>query len=892
MWVNNLSFDKNYSHKDEGKIYQFWLDNDVFLSDDKSEKESYCVVMPPPNITGSLHLGHALNQTIQDILIRFKRMCGFEVLFLPGTDHASIATEVKILENMRNEGLYKKDLGREDFLKKAWDWKEKYGGKIIEQIKKLGTSCDWRRERFTKDEICSNAVSEFFVRLYKKGLIYRGARIVNWCPNCLTSISDAEVEYKEFDDFLFTINYYICDDKLSKTSVFLSVATTRPETIFADVALAVNPKDERYSRMIGKSVFIPIENRIIPVVSDESIDIDYGTGVLKVTPGHSFEDFEIGIRHNFNVLTVINEDGTMNDNCKNYGGFDRFKVRELICEELNNSGFLQKKEKIVHNVGCCYRCGTVIEPMVSTQWFVKMNGLAKNAIDIVKNGDIVFAPKHFEKVHFHWMENIKDWCISRQLWWGHRIPAWYCGECNHITVSKNNPKKCENCNSKNIKQDEDILDTWFSSALWPFSVFGWPDSDYDKKFFPTNTLVTGRDIIFFWVSRMIFSSLELTNKIPFKHVLIHGLVRDGQGRKMSKSLGNGIDPIEVIDNYGADALRISLISGLTLGNDTRFSNEKLEGSKNFLNKVWNASRYVHMNVKNLNIKFEDLEIKSLKLTHNLWILSKFSSLIDEIYKNFDEFELGLIFQKIYDFFWDDFCDWYLEIVKFDFKSGEEKVLETSKVVFYLLINILKVLHPFAPFITEKIFKIFNSDPCVSISVSKFPKPIKFKDTKSESKISEIINIIKKIRVWNNENLNDKNTRPDAYILCDENRKVLLKQYENIIIAFTKLKNLFFINNFDSGKFENKNFNLIFTDNFEIYVSLPRDKEKTEILSFLAKEIEGANSRLDKYKKLIDDKNFQSKAPEKVRRDISEKFYALNVKIEKLKEEKNKYTDEG
>ena len=641
----------------EDRTYQFWLDGGYFHAEPNPDKKPYTIVIPPPNITGQLHMGHALDETLQDILIRFRRMQGYETLWLPGTDHASIATEAKIVNAMKEEGLTKEDLGREGFLERAWEWKRKYGGRIIEQLKKLGSSCDWERERFTLDEGCSQAVKEVFVNLYNKGLIYQGERIINWCPHCMTSISDAEVEYEEQAGHFWHLRY-----PLSDGSGEVILATTRPETMLGDTAVAVNPKDERYQKLIGKTVILPLVNREIPIVGDDYVDMEFGTGVVKITPAHDPNDYEVGRRHDLPILKVMNDDATMTAACGKYAGMERYEARKAIVKDLEEQGYLLKVEDHTHNVGTCYRCGTTVEPMVSKQWFVKMEPLAKPAIDVVRNGQIKLIPERMDKTYYNWMENIKDWCISRQLWWGHRIPAYYCESCGEVIVAKEAPSVCPKCGSTHLHQDEDTLDTWFSSALWPFSTLGWPNNTEELKYFyPTSTLVTGYDIIFFWVARMIFSGLEHMGDIPFNTVLFHGLVRDAQGRKMSKSLGNGIDPLEIIDQYGADALRFTLATGNTPGNDMRFSDEKVIASRNFANKIWNASRFVLMNLKDeqmdLALPLDQLAIE------DKWVLTKYNTLVKEVTDNLEKFELGIAVSKLYDFIWDVFCDWYVELAK-------------------------------------------------------------------------------------------------------------------------------------------------------------------------------------------------------------------------------------
>ena len=705
---------KQYDPKDvEDRIYKFWLDGKYFHAKCDPDKKPYTIVIPPPNITGQLHMGHALDNTIKDILISYRRMQGYDALWLPGTDHASIATEAKIVEAMRKEGITKEDIGREGFLKRAWEWKEKFGGRIIEQLKKMGSSCDWDRERFTMDEGCSKAVKEVFVNLYNKGLIYRGERIVNWCPHCLTSISDAEVEYEDQAGHFWHLRYPFKDG-----SGYLELATTRPETMLGDTAVAVNPNDERYKDIVGKTLILPIVHREIPVIADDYVEMDFGTGCVKITPAHDPNDFEVGLRHNLEVIDTFTDDAHIKPEWGKYAGMDRMEARKAIVEDLEKEGAIVKIEDYSHNVGVCYRCHSSIEPKVSKQWFVKMEPLAKPAIDCVKNGEVKFVPERFDKTYYHWMENIKDWCISRQLWWGHRIPAWYCDECGEVVVSKETPTVCPKCGCTHLTQDPDTLDTWFSSALWPFSTLGWPDKTPElAHYFPTSTLVTGYDIIFFWVARMIFSSVENMHERPFDTVFIHGIVRDAQGRKMSKSLGNGIDPLIVIDEYGADALRFTLATGNSPGNDMRFSDEKVGASRNFANKLWNAARFILMN---LGEDEKAPHIPDELALEDKWILSLFNKLTKEVTDNLDKFELGIAVQKLYDFIWDVFCDWYIEISKIRLNSGDEKAAQTARdMLVYIMSNTLKLLHPFMPFITEEIWQTLPHEG-ESIMISEWP----------------------------------------------------------------------------------------------------------------------------------------------------------------------------
>ena len=724
----------------EDRIYDFWQNGNYFHANLDERKKPYTIVMPPPNITGQLHMGHALDNTLQDILIRYHRMKGFDTLWVPGTDHASIATEAKIVEALRKEGVDKLDLGRDKFLERAWKWKAQYGGRIVEQLKKLGSSCDWERERFTLDEGCSKAVREVFVNLYDKGLIYRGERIINWCPHCMTTISDAEVEYEEKAGSFWHVRYPLTDG-----SGYLELATTRPETMLGDTAVAVHPEDDRYKDLAGKTLTLPLVGREIPIIADEYVERDFGTGVVKITPAHDPNDFEVGLRHNLEVINTFTPDGHMNEKCGKYTGMTTLEARDAIVADLQEGGFIVEIEPFTHNVGTCYRCGTIVEPRVSKQWFVKMKPLAEPAIDVVKTHKVNFIPDRYSKTYYHWMENIKDWCISRQLWWGHRIPAWYCDDCGEITVSKEDPTVCAHCGSKNIHQDEDTLDTWFSSALWPFSTLGWPDNTPElQHYFPTNTLVTGYDIIFFWVARMIFSSCEQMQDIPFENVFIHGIVRDDQGRKMSKSLGNGIDPLVVIDQYGADALRFTLVNGNSPGNDMRYSNEKVEASRNFANKLWNASRFILMNLDGSEQpahlpKAEDLA------TEDKWILSKFNTLAKEINSNIDSFELGTAIAKLYEFVWDQFCDWYIEVAKIRLQEGGAAAETAKTVLIYVIDGILKLLHPFMPFITEEIWQALPHDG-ETIMLTAYPEYKEELDfSADEAEFSRIMEAIRAIR---------------------------------------------------------------------------------------------------------------------------------------------------
>ena len=723
----------------EDRLYKKWMDKKYFHAEVDRSKKPFTIVMPPPNITGQLHMGHALDNTLQDILIRFKRMQGYNALWQPGTDHASIATEVKVTNKLKEEGIDKEELGREGFLKRTWEWKEEYGGRIVSQLKKLGSSADWDRERFTMDEGCSKAVQEVFIRLYEKGYIYQGSRIINWCPVCQTSISDAEVEYEDQAGHFWHINYPIVG-----TDKCIEIATTRPETMLGDTAIAVHPDDERYKDLVGKMVLLPIVNKEIPIVADSYVDKEFGTGAVKITPAHDPNDFEVGKRHNLEEINILNDDGTINENGGKFAGMDRYEARKAIVKELEEEGYLVRIEAHEHNVGTHDRCHTTVEPMVKKQWFVKMSEMAKPAIEAVKNGDLRFVPGHFDRTYLHWLENIRDWCISRQLWWGHRIPAYYCDECGEIVVAKEMPSVCPKCGCTHFTQDEDTLDTWFSSALWPFSTLGWPEKTEDLDYFyPTNVLVTGYDIIFFWVIRMVFSGYEQTGKCPFSDVLIHGLVRDEQGRKMSKSLGNGIDPLEIIEQYGADALRLTLVTGNAPGNDMRYSEKKIIASRNFANKVWNASRFMLMNIEKAdlsNVSLADLT------PADKWILSKANSLVKEVTDNMEKYDFGVAVAKLNDFIWEEFCDWYIEMVKPRLYNEEDTTKAAALFTLKKVLTIsLKLLHPYMPFITEEIFCSLQDEE-ESIMVSEWPVFEEEFDFKAEENEVEMIkNAVRNIR---------------------------------------------------------------------------------------------------------------------------------------------------
>ena len=739
---------KTYEPREvEGKIYQAWMDADCFHAEPNPDKKPFCIVMPPPNVTGQLHMGHAMDATLQDILIRYKRMQGYEALWMPGTDHAGIATQIKVEEELRTkEGLTRYDLGREKFLERVWDWKNKYGNRIVEQQKKLGASCDWDRARFTMDEGCSKAVRETFCELYDKGLIYKGSRIINWCPHCVTALSDAEVEYQDKPGHLWYIRYPLTDG-----SGDLVVATTRPETMMGDTGVAVNPEDERFKHLVGKTCILPIMNREIPIVADEYVELGFGTGAVKMTPAHDPNDFEVGLRHNLETIRVIGDDGKINENGGPYNGMDRYECRAAIIKDLEEQGYLVKTEDYSHNVGTCYRCHNDVEPLISAQWFVKMEPLAKEALRVVNEGEVKFVPDRFAKTYTNWMENVHDWCISRQLWWGHQIPAWTCADCGHITVDRTDPTCCAKCGSKNIERDPDVLDTWFSSALWPFSTLGWPDKTPELDYFyPTSVLVTGYDIIFFWVSRMIFSGCEQMKKYPFEKVLIHGLVRDDKGRKMSKSLGNGIDPLEMADKFGADALRFNLITGNSPGNDMRFYVEKCEAMRNFANKIWNASRFVMMNLTIDEVKLpEKLELE------DKWVLSRLNTLVKEVTENMDAYELGVASAKVYDFIWDTYCDWYIELTKGRMQADDQAArLSAENVLCYVLIQMLKLLHPFMPFITEEIYQALPhvaEEDASFIMLSDWPVyDEKFAFPAEEAAMEEIMDAIRAIRTRRSE----------------------------------------------------------------------------------------------------------------------------------------------
>ena len=756
--------EKTYDPKKiEKKLYDKWCERKYFHAEVDRSRKPFTTVMPPPNITGKLHMGHALDNTLQDILIRYKRMEGYNALWIPGTDHAAISTEVKVTNQLKEEGIDKKELGREGFLKRTWQWKEEYAGTIENQLKQLGISCDWDRERFTMDEGCSKAVEEVFINLYKKGYIYKGSRIINWCPKCKTSLSDAEVEHEEQEGHFWHIKYPIVG-----TNRFLEIATTRPETMLGDTAIAVHPDDERYKDLIGKNVILPLVGREIPIVADYYVDKEFGTGAVKITPAHDPNDFEVGKRHNLEEINIMNDDATINEKGGKYAGMDRYEARKAIVKDLEEQGYLVKVVPHTHAVGTHDRCGTTVEPLIKQQWFVKMDELAKPAIAALEKGELKFVPERFNKIYLHWLENIKDWCISRQIWWGHRIPAYYCDECGEVVVSKGMPEKCPHCGCTHLTQDEDTLDTWFSSALWPFSTLGWPEhtEDYDY-FYPTDVLVTGYDIIFFWVIRMVFSGYEHTGKSPFHTVLIHGLVRDSQGRKMSKSLGNGIDPLDIIDKYGADALRLTLVTGNAPGNDMRFYNERVEASRNFANKVWNASRFILMNMKENVIERPD---EKLLTPADRWILSKVNTLTKDVTENMDKFELGIAVQKVYDFIWDEFCDWYVELAKYRIYHAEEDPAAADCVLWVLktvLGQALKLLHPFMPFITEEIYSALVPEE-ESLMMSSWPKYTEELCFPADENVMEHVKAVTRgIRNMRSEMDVPNSRKTKVYIICGD-----------------------------------------------------------------------------------------------------------------------------
>nr|WP_300884983.1 valine--tRNA ligase [uncultured Schaedlerella sp.] len=869
---------KTYNPKEiEEKLYEKWCENKYFHAEVDRDKKPFTTVMPPPNITGKLHMGHTLDNTLQDILIRYKRMEGFNALWVPGTDHAAISTEVKVTNQLKSEGIDKKELGREGFLERTWQWKEEYAGTIENQLKKMGISCDWDRERFTMDEGCSKAVEEVFINLYEKGYIYKGSRIINWCPVCKTSLSDAEVEHEEQGGHFWHIKYPIVG-----TEDFLEIATTRPETMLGDTAIAVHPEDERYKDIIGKHVMLPLVNREIPIVADYYVDKEFGTGAVKITPAHDPNDFEVGKRHNLEEINIMNDDATINERGGRYAGMERYEARKAIVKDLEEQGFLVKIEPHSHNVGTHDRCGTTVEPLIKQQWFVKMEELAKPAIEALHTGELKFVPERFNKIYLHWLENIKDWCISRQIWWGHRIPAYYCDECGEFVVAKEIPEKCPHCGCAHFTQDEDTLDTWFSSALWPFSTLGWPEKTEDLDYFyPTDVLVTGYDIIFFWVIRMVFSGLEHTGKSPFHTVLIHGLVRDSQGRKMSKSLGNGIDPLEIIDQYGADALRLTLVTGNAPGNDMRFSNERVEASRNFANKVWNASRFILMNMKE-NIVDEPGE--SLLKPADRWILAKVNRLTKDVTENMDKFELGIAVQKVYDFIWDEFCDWYVELAKYRIYHAEEDP-DSAKCVLWILKTVLgqalKLLHPFMPFITEEIYSALVPEE-ESLMISSWPEYRReWEFPTDEEVMSHVKEITRGIRNMRAEMNVPNNRRTKVFIVSTDQN--LLSGIEAIRESVKPLMLANDILLHSEKKDIAEDAVSIVVPGAAVYLPLEDLVDFEQEKERLAKEEEKLTKEIARAKGMLSNEKFLSKAPEKKVQEEKEKLEKYTQMLAQVQE---------
>ena len=886
---------KTYDPKGiEEKLYQKWMDNKYFHAEVDETKKPFTIVIPPPNITGQLHMGHALDNTMQDILIRYKRMQGYNALWQPGTDHASIATEVRIIEKLKEEGVTKEDLGREGFLKRAWEWKEEYGGRFISQLKKLGSSCDWDRERFTMDEGCNRAVTEVFCKMHEKGWIYKGSRIINWCPVCNTSISDAEVEYEEQAGHFWHIKYPLVDEngQPSKTE-FLEFATTRPETMLGDTAVAINPGDERYAYLRGRKVWLPIVGKVIPVVEDEYVDMEFGTGVVKITPAHDPNDFEVGKRHNLPEVNIMNDDATINANGGKYEGLDRYEARKQIVEKLDREGLLVRIEDHTHNVGTHDRCGTTIEPMIKQQWFVKMDELIKPAVEAVKNGDIKLVPERMDKTYFNWTDNIRDWCISRQLWWGHRIPAYYCDKCGEVVVAKEAPSVCPKCGDTHFTQDPDTLDTWFSSALWPFSTLGWPDETPELKYFyPTDVLVTGYDIIFFWVIRMIFSGYEQMGEKPFGTVLFHGLVRDSQGRKMSKSLGNGIDPLEIIEQYGADALRLTLITGNAPGNDMRFYYERVEASRNFANKVWNASRFIMMNMEQAqertgtrgwDVSYDD--IKGQFKPADKWILSRLNTLIKDVTDNIEHYELGIAVQKVYDFIWDEFCDWYIEMVKHRLYQKDTQQQDSSNAALWTLKNVLidalKLLHPYMPFITEEIFCTIQSEE-ESIMISKWPEYTPEREYKYEEDAIELIKeAVRGVRNVRTQMNVAPSKKAAVYIVSEkESVRHIFHEGRLFFAAFAGASEMTI--QADRSGIEEDAVSIV-VPNVTIYIPFEELVDIAQEIDRLEKEAKRLEGELARVNGMLNNERFMSKAPEAKIAEEREKLKKYTQMAKQVKE---------
>ena len=870
---------KTYDPKGiEDRLYKKWMDNGYFHAKVNPDKKPFTIVMPPPNVTGQLHMGHALDETMQDILIRFKRMQGYEALWQPGTDHAAIATEVKVTEKLRKEGIDKNEIGREEFMKHAWAWKEEYGGKIINQLKKLGASADWERERFTMDEGCSKAVQEVFIRLYEKGYIYKGSRIINWCPVCQTSISDAEVVHEDQDGFFWHINYPIVGEE----GRFVEIATTRPETLLGDTAVAVNPEDERYKDLVGKMLKLPLTDREIPVIADEYVDKEFGTGCVKITPAHDPNDFEVGRRHNLEEINILNDDATINSLGGKYAGMDRYEARKAMVEDLKEQGLLVKVVPHSHSVGTHDRCGTTVEPMIKPQWFVKMDEMAKAAIKTLDDGNLQFVPARFDKTYLHWLENIRDWCISRQLWWGHRIPAYYCDECGEMVVAREMPEKCPKCGCTHMHQDEDTLDTWFSSALWPFSTLGWPDKTPELEYFyPTDVLVTGYDIIFFWVIRMVFSALEQTGETPFHHVLIHGLVRDSQGRKMSKSLGNGIDPLEVIDKYGADALRLTLMTGNAPGNDMRFYWERVESSRNFANKVWNASRFIMMNMEDKVISKPDEA--DFEVTDK-WILSKVNTLAKDVTENMDKFELGIAVQKVYDFIWDEFCDWYIELVKYRIYHSDENYKSANAALWTLktvLGNALKMLHPFMPFVTEEIYSALVPEE-KSLMMSDWPQ---FSEdwcyADAENITDHMKEVIRGVRNARAEMNVPPSRKAKVYVVCEDEK--LCEGFEELTTCACPLMSASELAvQADKAGIADDAVSIVVPD-ASVYVPLEELIDFEQEIERLTKEEEKLTKEINRAKGMLSNEKFVSKAPQAKVDEEKAKLEKYTQMMEQVKE---------